>query len=113
MLANKRILSGFFPCQTYLMPGEEFIRQGDIGRELGFVAAGVVDLMTEDAGGLVSRSVHGNNLDMPTIVGEISFFLSTTQPFKVFAAPLCTGPRRCLYCSKSWGFHTANPGVYP
>jgi hypothetical protein len=65
------------------MPGEEFIRQGDIGRELGFVAGGVLDLLTEDAGSSVHRSVHGDNLDMPTVVGEISFFLSTTQPFRV------------------------------
>eukprot|EP00873_Tetraselmis_striata_P016653 jgi/Tetstr1/436917/TSEL_025690.t1 len=67
---------------TYLMPGEEFIRQGDIGRELGFVAAGVLDIIQGDTGAVV-RSVYGDNLDIPSVVGEIAFFLSSAQPFKV------------------------------
>lgn len=69
------------------MPGEEFIADGDIGRELGFVASGVLDIIYKDniQGEAVLRSVYGHDGggDMPTMVGEIAFFLNTHQPYKV------------------------------
>eukprot|EP00873_Tetraselmis_striata_P000688 jgi/Tetstr1/420952/TSEL_012012.t1 len=73
--------------EAYLMPGEEFIADGDIGRELGFVASGVLDIIYKDniQGEAVLRSVYGHDGggDMPTMVGEIAFFLNTHQPYKV------------------------------
>ena len=70
------------------MPGEEFIKAGDIGRELGFVSMGTLDVFVQDQRGeSVLRSIHGETLELPTVVGEISFFLSTVQPHKVSALP--------------------------
>lgn len=69
------------------MPGEEFASAGDIGRELGFVSSGMLDVIHKDAKGeVVLRSINGGNLELPTSVGEIAFFLATTQPYKVQAA---------------------------
>lgn len=83
---SREVPDRYYIWQTYLMPGEEFIRQGDIGRELGFVAGGVLDIIQGDTGAVV-RSVYGDNLDIPSVVGEIAFFLSSAQPFKVRALP--------------------------
>ncbi len=66
------------------MPGEEFIKAGDIGRELGFVSMGILDVIMQDHHGeSVLRSINGDILELPTVVGEVSFFLNTPQPYKV------------------------------
>ena len=62
--------------EVYLMPGEEFIRQGDVARQLYFVADGVVKLME---GQEVQREIRGEIADMPCLVGEVSFFLGIQQ----------------------------------
>lgn len=86
--------------QMFLMPGEDFMRQGDIGREVGFVAAGVLDVISVESNvEFVVRSIHGSNLDMPTIVGEISFFLGMVQPFKVQCRS--SGDAKVLVLSRS------------
>ena len=57
------------------------MKHKDIARELGFVGAGAIEIVDGETD-LVVRSVHGDNLDMPTILGEIPFFLNTVHPFK-------------------------------
>ena len=57
------------------------MKHADIARELGFVGAGAMEIVDAETD-LVVRSVHGDNLDMPTILGEIPFFLNTVHPFK-------------------------------
>lgn len=67
------------------MPGEEFVTYGDVGRELGFVASGVLDVIHKDAlaGEIVLRSIYGDTMDMPTVIGELAFFLNMQQAYKV------------------------------
>ena len=81
------------------MPGETFITAGDIGRELGFVSDGVLDIIYKDSfhGESVLRSVYGESMEMPTIVGEIAFFLNTQQPYKVQ-----TDTERAVQCAHAF-----------
>ncbi len=73
------------------MPGEEFIKAGDIGRLLGFVSMGILDVVVQDHHGeSVLRSINGDILELPTVVGEVAFFLNTVQPFKV--SPRASSP---------------------
>ena len=58
------------------MPGEEFIRKGDVVRELGFVADGVVQLFE---GSEVKKEIRGDIAEQPSIVGDVSFFLGIPQ----------------------------------
>jgi hypothetical protein len=62
--------------EIYLMPGEEFVRVGDVARELYFVADGVVKLME---GAEVQREIRGEIADMANVIGEVSFFLGIQQ----------------------------------
>jgi hypothetical protein len=62
--------------ELYLMPGEEFIRKGDVVRELGFVADGVVQLFE---GSEVKKEIRGDIAEQPSIVGDVSFFLGIPQ----------------------------------
>ena len=62
--------------ELYLMPAEEFIRCGDVSRELYFVADGVVQLID---GQEVKRKIRGDVADMASVVGEVSFFLGIPQ----------------------------------
>jgi len=62
--------------ELYLMPGEEFVRCGDVARELYFVADGFVHLLE---GLEVKREIRGDVADMASIVGEVSFFLGIPQ----------------------------------
>ena len=80
----------------YLAPGEDFIAEGDIGRELGFVAKGILDVIYQDKlqGDSVLRSIYADTGDIPTIVGEIAFFLNMHQPYKVGTLSPRLGGRR-------------------
>ena len=60
--------------ELYLMPGEEFMRKGDVARELCFVADGVVQMMGVDDKKEVKKEIRSDIADQSTIVGEISFF---------------------------------------
>ena len=62
--------------EIYLMPSEIFIRQGDVARELYFVADGVVQLME---GSEVKSEIRGDVAEMACLVGEVSFFLGVPQ----------------------------------
>lgn len=58
------------------MPGEEFIRKGDVVRELGFVADGVVQFFE---GSEIKKEIRGDIAEQPSIVGDVSFFLGISQ----------------------------------
>ena len=59
-------------AEVYLMPGEEFIRKGDVSRELCIVADGLVQMMDGDD---VKREIRSDVVETMSTVGEVSFFL--------------------------------------
>ena len=64
--------------QTFLMPGEEFIRQGDIARSLYFAVSGSIEVRR---GRDLVYIVRGKQRDLPLVVGELGFFLGMAQPY--------------------------------
>ncbi|KAK9811376.1 hypothetical protein WJX72_002779 [[Myrmecia] bisecta] len=62
--------------ETYLMPGEVMIREGDMARELGFVAQGVVEEIRD---GAVIRSMRHDS-EHSNAVGDVAFFMGIPQP---------------------------------
>lgn len=75
--------------EVYLMPGEVFVRGGDIGRWLGLVDEGDVDVVDHLGGGEseeVVTTVYGSVADMEKVVGELGFFLNMLQPYSAVRA---------------------------
>jgi len=68
---------------VFLMPGDQFIRSSDMVLELCFVSSGYAEVME---GETVKRIIR-SDVDAPSIVGEISFFLGVQQQHSV-RAPL-------------------------
>jgi len=68
---------------VFLMPGDQFIRSSDMVLELCFVSSGYAEVME---GETVKRIIR-SDIDAPSIVGEISFFLGVQQQHSV-RAPL-------------------------
>ncbi|KAJ1468748.1 hypothetical protein T484DRAFT_1854397 [Baffinella frigidus] len=58
------------------MPGEHFLRSGEMALELFFVLAGAAEVIEVVSGvPVVKKSIRGDLPDTPSVVGEISFFL--------------------------------------
>ena len=66
---------------VYLMPGDQFQRAADMVLELCFVSSGYVEVMDGDTIKRVIRS----DVESPSIVGEVSFFLGVQQQHSVRA----------------------------
>ena len=66
---------------VFLMPGDEFMRASDMVLELCFVSSGWAEVVDGETVKRVIRS----DVDTPSIVGEISFFLGVQQQYSVRA----------------------------
>ncbi len=66
---------------VFLMPGDQFQRAMDMVLELCFVSSGYVEVMDGDTVKRVIRS----DVESPSIVGEVSFFLGVQQQHSVRA----------------------------
>lgn len=58
-------------CPVFLMPGDQFIPSADMVLELCFVSSGYTEVMDGDTVKHIIRS----DVDSPSIVGEVSFYL--------------------------------------
>ena len=66
---------------VFLMPGEHFMRSSDMVLELCFVSSGFAEVMD---GETIKRIIR-SDVDTPSIVGEVSFFLGVQQQHSVRA----------------------------
>mmetsp|Transcript_26024 Transcript_26024/g.58867 ORF Transcript_26024/g.58867 Transcript_26024/m.58867 type:complete len:2813 (-) Transcript_26024:149-8587(-) len=66
---------------VFLMPGDQFIRANEMVLELSFVIDGSVEVVDDDTIKKVIRS----DVEDPSIIGEISFFLGVVQQYSVRA----------------------------
>jgi len=66
---------------VFLMPGDQFIRASDMVLELCFVSSGYAEVMDGD----VVKRIIRSDIDDPSIVGEVSFFLGVQQQHSVRA----------------------------
>ena len=66
---------------VFLMPGDQFIRSADMVLELCFVSSGYAEVMDGDTVKRIIRS----DVDSPSIVGEVSFYLGVQQQHSVRA----------------------------
>ena len=66
---------------VFLMPGDKFQRAADMVLELCFVSSGYVEVLDGDKVKHIIRS----DLESPSIVGEVSFFLGVQQQYSVRA----------------------------
>jgi CRP-like cAMP-binding protein len=80
--------------EMYLMPGETVIQQRDMSRELIFVRTGALELLKDSQ---LIKTVRADS-DLPSVVGEVPFFMSIGQPYTVKARS--TSDATCLLLSK-------------
>ena len=80
--------------EMYLMPGETVIQQRDMSRELIFVRSGALELLKNSQ---LIGTVRSDS-DLPSVVGEVPFFMSIAQPYTVKARS--TSDATCLMMSK-------------
>jgi ankyrin repeat protein len=80
--------------EMYLMPGETVIQQRDMSRELIFVRSGSLELLKNSQ---LIKTVRADS-DLPSVVGEVPFFMSIGQPYTVKART--TSDATCLMLSK-------------
>jgi ankyrin repeat protein len=66
---------------VFLVPGDQFMRASDMVLELCFVIRGHAEVMD----GETVKSVIRSDVDQPSIVGEVSFFLGVQQQYAVRA----------------------------
>jgi len=66
---------------VFLMPGDQFMRSSDMVLELCFVSSGYAEVMDGESVKRIIRS----DVDTPSIVGEVSFFLGVQQQHSVRA----------------------------
>jgi hypothetical protein len=66
---------------VFLMPGDKFQRAADMVLELCFVSSGYVEVLDGDTVKHIIRS----DVESPSIVGEVSFFLGVQQQYSVRA----------------------------
>ena len=66
---------------VFLMPGDQFMRSSDMVLELCFVSSGYAEVMD---GETIKRIIR-SDVDSPSIVGEVSFFLGVQQQHSVRA----------------------------
>ena len=66
---------------VFLMPDDHFIRELDMVLELCFVSSGYAEVLD----GKTVKFVIRSDVDSPSIVGEISFFLGVQQQHSVRA----------------------------
>uniref|UniRef100_A0A7S4H8T1 Cyclic nucleotide-binding domain-containing protein n=1 Tax=Guillardia theta TaxID=55529 RepID=A0A7S4H8T1_GUITH len=70
---------------VFLMPGDQFIRASEMVLELSFVIDGHAEVVDEDEVKRIIRS----DIDDPSVIGDVSFFLGVQQQYSV-RAPLDT-----------------------
>lgn len=80
--------------EMYLMPGETVIQQRDMSRELIFVRTGALELLKNSQ---LIGTVRADS-DLPSVVGQVPFFMSIAQPYTVKAR--ATSDATCLMLSK-------------
>ncbi len=64
---------------AFLMPGDQFQRAADMVLELCFVSSGYVEVMD----GETVKHIIRSDVESPSIVGEVSFFLGVPQQYSV------------------------------
>jgi hypothetical protein len=65
--------------ECYLMPGEAVIQQRDMSRALIFVRTGALELLKNSQ---LIGTVRADS-DLPSVVGQVPFFMSIGQPYTV------------------------------
>ncbi|KAK3251628.1 hypothetical protein CYMTET_39030 [Cymbomonas tetramitiformis] len=87
-----QFLSALLIClrPLYLMPGEEVAHEGQMARELMFVFKGMVQVFAKDpvnGNETVVSTVRSDRRDVPTVIGEVAFFIGLLQPNTLRAHP--------------------------
>ncbi|KAK3264010.1 hypothetical protein CYMTET_27222 [Cymbomonas tetramitiformis] len=75
---------------VYLMPGEEVVQEGQMARELMFVFRGSVQVFERDpvnGNETVVSTVRSDRRDVPSVIGEMAFFMGLVQPNTMRAHP--------------------------
>ncbi|KAK3276144.1 hypothetical protein CYMTET_15766 [Cymbomonas tetramitiformis] len=67
----------------FLMPGERYIRAGDVPTEVAFLNSGLLQI--KDEAGVILRTIRADVKNMSTTVGDTSVFVNIEQQLDVFA----------------------------
>lgn len=80
--------------EVYLMPGEVFVQQRDMSRELMFITNGVLELHKDH---IVVKTIRAES-ENPSVAGDVAFFMGIPQPYTIACAN--KGDATCLILTK-------------
>lgn len=93
---NAQFLNQLMVClrEVYLMPGELFVQQRDMSREVMFITYGALELSKDH---IVVKTIRAES-ESPSVAGDVAFFMGVPQPYTIACAS--KGDATCLILTK-------------